>query len=40
MQFNTWKDALIIIATLPFAAVGGTVSLFVTRTRRSASPPP
>jgi cobalt-zinc-cadmium resistance protein CzcA len=37
IQFNTWKDALIIIATLPFAAVGGAVSLFLTRTPFSIS---
>jgi heavy metal efflux system protein len=37
IQFNTWKDAFIIIATLPFAAVGGAASLFVTRTPFSIS---
>lgn len=37
IQFNTWKDAFIIIATLPFAAVGGAVSLFVTQTPFSIS---
>ncbi|MEO6816948.1 MAG: efflux RND transporter permease subunit, partial [Edaphobacter sp.] len=37
IQFNTWKDAFIIIATLPFSAVGGAVSLFVTRTPFSIS---
>ena len=37
IQFNTWKDALIIIAILPFAAVGGTASLFLTRTPFSIS---
>jgi cobalt-zinc-cadmium resistance protein CzcA len=37
MQFGTWKDAFIVIATLPFAAVGGTVSLFVSRTPFSIS---
>lgn len=37
IQFNTWKDALIIIATLPFCAVGGTVSLFLTGTPFSIS---
>ncbi len=37
VQFNTWKDAFIIIATLPFAAVGGAASLFVTHTPFSIS---
>lgn len=37
MQFGTWKDALIVLATLPFAAVGGTVSLFVSHTPFSIS---
>lgn len=37
MQFGTWKDAFIVIATLPFAAVGGTVSLFLTHTAFSIS---
>jgi len=37
VQFNTWKDAFIIIATLPFAAVGGAASLFITRTPFSIS---
>jgi heavy metal efflux system protein len=37
IQFNTWKDALIIIATLPFASVGGAASLFITRTPFSIS---
>ena len=37
VQFGTWKDALIIVATLPFAAVGGAASLFVTRTPFSIS---
>ena len=37
MQFGTWKDAFIVIATLPFAAVGGTVSLFVSKTPFSIS---
>ncbi|MBS1801473.1 MAG: efflux RND transporter permease subunit [Acidobacteria bacterium] len=36
-QFGTWKDALIVLATLPFAAVGGTVSLFVSGTPFSIS---
>jgi cobalt-zinc-cadmium resistance protein CzcA len=37
MQFGTWKDALIVLATLPFAAVGGTVSLFLWHTPFSIS---
>lgn len=37
IQFNSWKDALIIIATLPFAAIGGVASLFVTHTPFSIS---
>ena len=37
MQFNSWKDAGIVLATLPFAAVGGFVSLFITRTDFSIS---
>lgn len=37
MQFGTWKDAFIVLATLPFAAVGGTVSLFLTHTAFSIS---
>jgi cobalt-zinc-cadmium resistance protein CzcA len=37
IQFNTWKDAFIVLGTLPFAAVGGTVSLFVSHTPFSIS---
>jgi cobalt-zinc-cadmium resistance protein CzcA len=37
MQFTTWKDAFIVLATLPFCAVGGTVSLFVSHTPFSIS---
>jgi cobalt-zinc-cadmium resistance protein CzcA len=37
VQFHTWKDALIIISILPFAAVGGVASLYVTRTPFSIS---
>jgi len=37
MQFHTWKDALTIIAVLPFAEVGGAVSLLVTHTSFSIS---
>ncbi|MGC1363574.1 MAG: CusA/CzcA family heavy metal efflux RND transporter [Silvibacterium sp.] len=37
IQFRTWKDAFIILATLPFAAIGGIVTLFLTRTSFSIS---
>jgi heavy metal efflux system protein len=37
IQFNSWRDAGIVLATLPFAAIGGMVSLFVTRTPFSIS---
>jgi cobalt-zinc-cadmium resistance protein CzcA len=37
MQFHTWKDALIILAVLPFAEVGGAVSLLLTHTSFSIS---
>jgi heavy metal efflux system protein len=37
IQFRTWRDAFIVIATLPFAATGGVLSLFVTRTPFSIS---
>jgi cobalt-zinc-cadmium resistance protein CzcA len=37
IQFRTWRDALIVIGTLPFAAIGGVLSLFVTRTPFSIS---
>ena len=36
-QFNTWLDALIILATLPFAAIGGILALLVTHTSFSIS---
>jgi heavy metal efflux system protein len=35
--FNSWRDALIVLATLPFGAVGGVVSLLVTGTPFSIS---
>ena len=37
VQFGSWKDALIVIATLPFAMVGGIAALFVTHTAFSIS---
>ena len=37
IQFRTWRDALIVMATLPFAAIGGVLSLFVTGTPFSIS---
>jgi cobalt-zinc-cadmium resistance protein CzcA len=37
IQFRAWRDALIVIATLPFAAVGGILSLFLTHTPFSIS---
>ncbi|MFP5230394.1 MAG: efflux RND transporter permease subunit [Acidobacteriota bacterium] len=37
IQFRTWRDALIVLGTLPFAAIGGILSLFVTRTPFSIS---
>lgn len=37
VQFRTWKDALIIVATLPFAAIGGVVTLWITHTAFSIS---
>ncbi len=35
--FNSWRDALIVLATLPFGAIGGVVSLLVTGTPFSIS---
>ena len=32
IQFRTWKDALIVLGTLPFGAIGGVLALFLTRT--------
>jgi heavy metal efflux system protein len=37
IQFRTWKDAFIIVGTLPFAAIGGILALFITRTSFSIS---
>jgi cobalt-zinc-cadmium resistance protein CzcA len=37
IQFRTWRDAFIVIATLPFAAIGGILSLFITHTAFSIS---
>jgi cobalt-zinc-cadmium resistance protein CzcA len=37
IQFHTWRDALTIIAILPFAEVGGAVSLLLTHTSFSIS---
>jgi cobalt-zinc-cadmium resistance protein CzcA len=37
IQFRTWHDAIIVIATLPFAAIGGILSLFITHTAFSIS---
>ncbi|SEB37737.1 efflux RND transporter permease subunit [Terriglobus roseus] len=36
-QFNTWLDAFIVLATLPFAAIGGILALLVTHTSFSIS---
>jgi heavy metal efflux system protein len=37
IQFRTLRDAFIVIATLPFASVGGILSLFLTQTPFSIS---
>jgi cobalt-zinc-cadmium resistance protein CzcA len=37
IQFRTWKDAFIIVATLPFASIGGVFTLFFTHTSFSIS---
>lgn len=37
IQFRSWKDAWIIIATLPFAEIGGVVALWITGTPFSIS---
>ncbi|HEU5457448.1 MAG TPA: efflux RND transporter permease subunit, partial [Terracidiphilus sp.] len=37
IQFRSWRDAFIILATLPFAAIGGVLALFVTGTAFSIS---
>jgi cobalt-zinc-cadmium resistance protein CzcA len=37
IQFRAWRDAFIVISTLPFAAIGGILSLFITATPFSIS---
>ena len=37
LQFQRWSDALIVLATLPFCAVGGIIALLLTRTPFSIS---
>ena len=37
IQFRTWRDAFIVVATLPFAAIGGILTLFITHTSFSIS---
>jgi len=37
IQFRTWRDAFIVIGTLPFAAIGGILALFLTHTPFSIS---
>ncbi len=37
IQFRTWNDALIVLGTLPFAAIGGVLALFITNTPFSIS---
>jgi len=37
IQFNSWVDALIVLAMLPFAAIGGIAALFVSHTPFSIS---
>ncbi len=37
MLFDSWRDALIVLAILPFGAIGGVLSLFITRTPFSVS---
>jgi heavy metal efflux system protein len=37
IQFRTWKDALIVLGTLPFGAIGGVLTLFLTQTPFSIS---
>jgi cobalt-zinc-cadmium resistance protein CzcA len=37
IQFRTWRDAFIVLGTLPFAAIGGILTLFLTRTSFSIS---
>ena len=37
IQFRTWRDALIVLGTLPFAAIGGVLALSLTGTAFSIS---
>jgi cobalt-zinc-cadmium resistance protein CzcA len=37
LQFQRWADALIVLATLPFCAVGGILALLITHTPFSIS---
>ncbi len=37
VQFRAWRDAFIVLATLPFAAIGGVLALFLTGTPFSIS---
>jgi heavy metal efflux system protein len=37
IQFRSWKDAVIVLGTLPFGAIGGVFALFLTRTPFSIS---
>ncbi len=37
IQFHSWMDAFIVLATLPFGAIGGVLALFITRTPFSIS---
>lgn len=37
VQFRSWMDALIVLATLPFGAIGGILALFLTKTPFSIS---
>jgi cobalt-zinc-cadmium resistance protein CzcA len=37
IQFRSWKDAFIVICTLPFAAIGGILALYLTHTSFSIS---
>jgi cobalt-zinc-cadmium resistance protein CzcA len=37
IQFRTWVDAFIVVGTLPFAAIGGILTLFLTHTSFSIS---
>lgn len=37
IQFHSWRDSLIVLATLPFAATGGIWSLLISRTPFSIS---